>query len=225
MEATACAPILSNNANYNLEHEDLEAHGPFVPSFLTDTKKVWSILLACFGATSTWQHIKKNAAQQNGCQAWRNLHNHFFGGDKVNTMVSDILLTLKNWHHSGDRKNFNFYKYCTSHVDQHNCHAALAEYGVTPFDETMEIYYFKDWISDSSFAAIKSTNMVGHQKFQEFDAVMRLYVNFKRMQKAEAPTYQARNVADKAMGDAVEADKVGLMPTSLDLYPKKRLTK
>jgi hypothetical protein len=95
METAAHAPILSDDANYKEEYQTLEAHGPFVPSFLTDTKKVWSIHLACFGLSSVWQHIKKFAAQQNGRQAWCTLHNHFFGGDKFNTMISDILSTLK----------------------------------------------------------------------------------------------------------------------------------
>ncbi len=103
METTVCAPILSDDTDYDQEYDA----GPFVPSFLTDTKKVWSILLACVGLSSMWQHVKKFAAQQNGCQAWRTLHNHLFGGDKVNTMCSDILLTLKNLHYSGDCKNFN----------------------------------------------------------------------------------------------------------------------
>ncbi len=66
METTARAPILSDNANWEQDFDILEAHGPFVPSFLTDTKKVWSILLECFGLSSTWQHVKKFAAQQNG---------------------------------------------------------------------------------------------------------------------------------------------------------------
>ncbi len=94
-------------------------------------------------------------------------------------MVSDILLTLKSLHYSGDHKNFNFDKYCTAHVEQHNCHAALAKYGVASLEETMEIRYFEDGISDSSFASIKSTIMADRKKFQEFDAVMRHYVNYK----------------------------------------------
>jgi hypothetical protein len=86
-------------------------------------------------------------------------------------------------------------KYCTPHVEQHNPHAALAEYGVTPLEETMKIHYFEDGISDLSFASVKSKIMVDCQTFQEFDTVMQLNVNFKRLQKAEAPTYQARNVS------------------------------
>jgi hypothetical protein len=40
-------------------------------------------------------------------------------------MVADIFSTLKSLHYSGDWRNFTFDKYCTAHVDQHNCHTAL----------------------------------------------------------------------------------------------------
>ncbi len=93
---------------------------------------------------------------------------------------------------------------------------------MTPLEETMKIHYFEDGITDSSFASIKSTIMVDCKKFQEFNAVMWLYVNFKCTQKAEAPTHQAHNVsaskvtavADKAMRGVVEAAEVDLMPAS-----------
>jgi hypothetical protein len=128
METIAHAPIFSDEADiYREDLENLEANGPFVPTFPTDAKKVWAILLACFGLSSTWPHVKKFANQQNGCQAWRTLHDHFVGGDKVNTMVADILSTLKALHYGGDRRNFTFDKYCTTHVDQHDCHTALAK--------------------------------------------------------------------------------------------------
>ncbi len=103
METIARAPILSDEPDiYNKDPENLEAYGPFVPTFPTDAKKVWAILLACFGLSSAWQHVKKFTSQQSGCQAWRTLHDHFFGGDKVNTMVANILSTLKSLHYSGD---------------------------------------------------------------------------------------------------------------------------
>jgi hypothetical protein len=99
METIARAPILSDEANIHKEDpKNLEAYGPFVLTFPTDAKKVWAILLACFGLSSA---VKKFASQQNRRQAWRTLHDHFFGGDKVNTMVADILLTLKSLHYSG----------------------------------------------------------------------------------------------------------------------------
>ncbi len=117
METIARAPILSDKADiYTEDPENLKAYGPFVPTFPTDAKKVWAILLACFGLSSAWQHVKKFASQQNGCQAWCTLHDHFFGGDKVNTMVADILSTLKCVHYSGDQQNFTFDKYCTARI-------------------------------------------------------------------------------------------------------------
>ncbi len=70
MEMKAHAPILSDEADiYEEDPENLEAYGPFVPTFLTDTKKVWAIFLACFGLSSVWQHVKKFASQQNRRQA------------------------------------------------------------------------------------------------------------------------------------------------------------
>jgi hypothetical protein len=93
-------------------------------------------------------------------------------------MVADILSTLKALHYGGDRRNFTFDKFCTSHVDQHNCHAALAEWNVPPLEETMKIHYFEDGITDPSFATVKSTIMVDRTRFQDFESVMRVYVNF-----------------------------------------------
>jgi hypothetical protein len=196
MEMIARAPILSDDADIGDEDtSDLEANGPFVPTFPVDSKKVWVILLACFGLSSVWQYVKKYASQQNGRQAWRTLHDHFFGGDKVNTMVADVLLTLEALHYGGDQRNFTFDKYCTAHVDQNNRHAALAEYGVTPREESMKIHYFEDGISDLSLAAVKTTILIDRTRFVVFDSVMRVYVNFKRAQKPEAPAQQVCNVS------------------------------
>jgi hypothetical protein len=70
MEMIARAPILSDEADiYEEDPKNLEAYGPFVPTFPTDAKKVWAILLACFGLSNAWQHVKKFASQQNENQA------------------------------------------------------------------------------------------------------------------------------------------------------------
>jgi hypothetical protein len=119
-EMIAHAPILTNNTNYTQEYETLKTNRSFVPTFLTDSKKVWAILHACFSTAGAWHHVKKFATQKNGCQAWHTLHNHIFGGDKINTLHFDIILPLK--YYSGNHQNFNFDKYCTTHIKQHNCH-------------------------------------------------------------------------------------------------------
>jgi hypothetical protein len=114
------APILHVDADSSDDDDDLKANGPFHLSFLTDVKKVWAILRAQYSASAAWQHVKKYSTTQNGRQVWRTLHTFFFGGDRVSTMHSNIISTLKTLFYSGDHKNYNFDKYCTAHVEQHN---------------------------------------------------------------------------------------------------------
>jgi hypothetical protein len=80
-------------------------------------------------------------------------------------------------------------------VEQHNRHAALAEHGVEPLQESMKIHYFEDGITDPSLVAVKTTILVDRSRFEEFESVMTAYVNLKRTQKPEAPAHQVRNVS------------------------------
>ena len=74
-------PILAKNCDYDLEYDELEIQGPFVQTFLVDSKKVWAILHPLFLTSSIWQHVKKFTTTQNGRQVCRTLHSHFFGKD------------------------------------------------------------------------------------------------------------------------------------------------
>ncbi len=69
------------------------------------------------------------------------------------------------------------------------------EFNMAPLDESMKIHYFEDEITYSPFSFVKRTIMVDLQKFQEFNTVMQLYVNFKCLQKSETPFYHACNVS------------------------------
>ena len=69
-EMIARSPILTNNSDYDLSYEDLEADGPFVLPFLTDPKKVWAILHALLSASSMWQPVKKFGSTQNSHHDW-----------------------------------------------------------------------------------------------------------------------------------------------------------
>ncbi len=77
------------------DKDELEEIGRFALTFLTDAKKVWAILHTQYATSLAWQHVKKYSTTQNGHQVWRTLHTFFFGGDRVNTMYSDIISTLK----------------------------------------------------------------------------------------------------------------------------------
>jgi hypothetical protein len=181
-ELTSRAPILSADADSSDDDEKLKANGPFNLTFITNVKKVWAILHAQYSASVAWQHVKKYSTMQNGRQVWRTLQTFFFGGDRISTMHSDIILTLKTLYYSGDHKNYNFDTYCTVHVEQHNQLAALFEFGVQDLDEAMKIHYFEEGIKDDSFNSVQTTILVDRSKFPYFNSVMNLYSNFKRLQ-------------------------------------------
>ena len=107
---------------------------------------------------------------------YRTLPSHFFGADKVNTMVINILLSLKSKICQGDHNNFNFDKYCLAHVEQHNSHASLVEYGVAALEESMKIHYFEEGIKDPMLDATRNAIFVNRTQFPDFNSVMQLCV-------------------------------------------------
>ncbi len=63
---------------------------------------------------------------------------------------------LQSFRYKGDRKNFNFDKYASLHVEQHNQHADLQEYGVGPLAKNLKTLWFKDGNRDPSLNAVKA---------------------------------------------------------------------
>ncbi len=175
--------------------EVLETLGPFDPTFTTDNKKVWSILHALFGHALSWQHAKKWVASQDGRQTYRTLHTHHFGRDRVDMMYNLIITTLQNLFYSEDRKNCNFDKYCTAHVEQHNLHAGLVEFGTSELRDKMKILYFEEGIKDPSFTSVKATILANRLMFQDFDSVMQLYVTTYHLNKKTDLTFQTRKLS------------------------------
>jgi hypothetical protein len=174
--------ILTDEADYDLTYDELKVQGPYVPTFLTDSKKILSILHALFSTTGAWQHVKKFTATQIGRQVYRTLHSHFFGADTINTMYNNILTSLKAMYYNSDRKNFTSDKYCTAHVEQHNRHTSLADYNVTPLKESMRIHHFEKGIRDPTLEFTRNAILVNRANFPNFDSVMKLYVTSKRGQ-------------------------------------------
>ncbi len=117
-------------------------------------------------------------------------------------MSSEIMTTLKNLYYSGDRANYKFDKYCTAHVEQHNRHAAHAEYGDSPLEESMKTLYFQDRIKDSTLKPVRASIVLGRSKgeFQDFDSVMQFYMTFKRSQKSTTPTTRVSAVTTRPVG-------------------------
>jgi hypothetical protein len=110
-----------------------------------------------------------------------------------------ICTKLQSFRYEVDRKNFNFDKYVNLHVEQHNHHADLQEYGVAPFAENLKTLWFQDGIRDPSLNAVKVSINANRANFTDFDSVKDAYVEFKR---TENPTNdpKTRQVASVTHG-------------------------
>ncbi len=82
--------------------------------------------------------MKKFSKTKNRQQVYRTLHTLLLGGQCVVSTGSTIVTKLQSFSYEGERKNFNFDKYVNLHIEQHNQHADLQEFGVAPLAENLK---------------------------------------------------------------------------------------
>jgi hypothetical protein len=194
------APILLINLSHtklSASLETLESDGPFEPSFLANMVTVYNVLHACWGKLSWWSHVKKFSKTKNGQQVYRTLHTLLLGGQQVVSTGNTIVTKLQSFRYEGDCKNFNFDKYVNLHVEQHNQHADLQEYGVAPLAENFKTLWFQEGIRDPSINAVKASINANRANFTDFDSVKDAYVEFKRTDNPtnDPKTQQVASVA------------------------------
>jgi hypothetical protein len=134
------APILLidlSHTELSQSLETLESDGLFEPSFLADMVTVYNVLHACWGKLSWWSHVKKFSKTKNGREVYWTLHTLLLGRQQVVSTGNAIATRLQSFRYERDRKNFNFDKYVNLHVEQHNQHVDLQEYGVAPLAENL----------------------------------------------------------------------------------------
>jgi hypothetical protein len=85
------------------------------------------------------------------------------------------------------------------HIEQHNQHADLQEYGVAPLAENLKTLWFQYGIRDPSLNGVKASTNANRANFTDFDSVKDAYVEFKH---TENPTNdpRTRQVASVARG-------------------------
>ena len=169
--------------------ETLESDRPFEPSFLANMVMDNNVLHACWGKSSWWSHVKKFSKTKNGRQVYRTLHTLLLGRQQVVSTGNAICTKLQSFRYEGDHKNFTFDKYVNLHVEQHNQHADLQEYGVAPLAENLKTLWFQEGIRDPSLNAVKASINANRANFTDFDSVKDAYIEFKR---TENPTNDSK---------------------------------
>jgi hypothetical protein len=124
---------------------------------------------------------------KNGRQAFRTLHAQLLGGPKAIASGAAILGQLQALKYEGDRRNFTFDKYVQLHMQQHNLHADLADYGIASLSENLKILWFKEGITDKSFEVVKMNVVASPERYATFQAVQEAYSTFHRQQCASDP--------------------------------------
>ncbi len=109
---------------------------------------------------------------------------------------------LQSFRYEGDHKNSNFDKYMNLHIEQHNQHADLQEYGFAPLAESLKTLWFQDGIRDPSLNAVKASINANCANFIDFDSVKDAYVEFKCTENLtnDPKTQQVASVAHGGCG-------------------------
>jgi hypothetical protein len=113
-----------------------------------------------------------------------------------------IVTRLQSFRYEGDCKNFNFDKCVNLHVEQHNQHADLREYGVAPLAKNLKTLWFQNGIRDLSLNAVKASINANRANFTDFDSVKDAYIEFKCTENPtnDPKTWQVASVARGGCG-------------------------
>jgi hypothetical protein len=109
---------------------------------------------------------------------------------------------LQSFRYERDHKNFNFDKYVNLHVEQHNQHADLQEYGVAPLTENLKTLCLQYGIRDPALNAVKASINANRANFTDFDSVKDAYGDFKCTENPtnDPKTPQVASVARSGRG-------------------------
>jgi hypothetical protein len=191
------APILRTDLTLpqlNQEPDVLKTRGPFDNGFLTDSAVVFNILHTICHKSSWWTHCKPFEKTKNGRQAFRTLHAQLLGGKKVVTSGSAIMTKIQTLRYDGDKARFTFDKYVQLHVEQHNLHKDLEEYGIDALGEELKILWFEQGIKTTALDAVKASILTNKTNNQTFQAVQDAYIDYYRKIAPNDPL-KARQVA------------------------------
>jgi hypothetical protein len=213
-ELVTQAPILSIALGTNALKQPiakLESDGPFERSFIADSATVYDILHTVWGKSSWWTHCKPFEKTKNDRQAYRTLHLQLLGGPRVVATGDAIIHKIQALVYEGDWRHFTFDKYVQLHIDQHNLHLDLFEYGVAALPESMKILWFQQGIKDKSMEPIKAsivaqTSNPDSTTYTTFQAVQEAYTAFYRQQTGNDPP-KARKVSSVRGGRQTNNDR------------------
>ena len=156
------------------------------PHFVQDNIKVWKLLYGLLKDSYYLTYIKKYQKTQDGREAFFTLHEQLLGNSALDNHASKAENKISNLTLDGQkRKGWNFEKYVTAHMEQHQILEKLKNFGHSGIDENSKVRLFIKGITDPALGACAAAISANNKK--TFDGVVGTYRTFIETQKSRAP--------------------------------------
>ena len=148
--------------NYTTPAEQMIARAPHTvggtasPVYTANNGKVASELTVIFMDTPAWTYAKPWLRKKDGRRAYFAVHNHFLGPNSVDNQSALAEKTLASLTYNGESKRWDFEKYATVSLKQHQRLENLVQYGYAGIDERTKVRNLLEGIKTDSLDAPKS---------------------------------------------------------------------
>lgn len=167
------APIIKTGSMNGTEQD-----GPFDDTFMGDSGKVWDLISPLLITTEAWPHVKSARKSRNGRKAMLAFHDHFLGPNNISHIQKQAESKLLTLTYQGERKNWNFERFVTSHKEQHTILESLTDHGYPGMNARTKVDRLIDGITTDSLDAVKS-NILGNEDLRSnFEKCVTLYKDF-----------------------------------------------
>eukprot|EP00934_Nitzschia_sp_Nitz4_P008127 Nitzschia sp. Nitz4//scaffold260_size33533//228//6137//NITZ4_007876-RA/size33533-snap-gene-0.41-mRNA-1//-1//CDS//3329544674//8117//frame0 len=153
-------------------------------NFLLDNQKVWDILSKIVTDTECWTYAKKYRTKKDGRAAYLALYKHYLGENNRDTMADKAEAKLASLTYDGEKKRWNWEKFVSSHLEQHQILEGLEKYGYKGLDEQSKVRHLHAGIKTRELDAVRTQILASPNLRRNFDAATTLYADFIRANSA-----------------------------------------
>ena len=171
--------------NYNMPQDEMIAHVPMVlangdehPTFLTDHQTVWDKVSDLTRNHECWTYVKPAQRSRDGRQGYTLPFDHYLGQNSTANQVSLAEAKLKNSLYHGECHRWNFEKFVSMQVEQHEILNGLTKYGCSGIDDGSKVYYLLGGIKTKDLDPAKVQIMASPGLRQDYEGCVNLYQDY-----------------------------------------------
>eukprot|EP00934_Nitzschia_sp_Nitz4_P001810 Nitzschia sp. Nitz4//scaffold191_size41780//52//5493//NITZ4_007461-RA/size41780-processed-gene-0.69-mRNA-1//1//CDS//3329540163//1810//frame0 len=225
---------------------ELEGRAPIIDelrggkhaNYLLDNQKVWDILSGIVSNTECWTYAKKFRVKKDGRGAYKALHTHYLGENNRDNLAAKAEAKLQTLTYDGEKKRWNWEKYVSSHLEQHQILEGLEPFGYKGLDEQSKVRHLQGGIKTRELDTVRTQILASPNLRRNFDAAATLYADFIQSTSAlnsrhvnisqidsERPTKKPKHELEKISGEKKKAGEVGVDEVKDRYYTKEEYRK